>query len=138
MRPRKKVLIYHPDKDISALYRYAMRVTMHVEVKVASNAAELKRPDAGFEVTVLWAKSAIEIRNIQAKAFRTLPHNSTNYDLMEGVRVGLARKSMPIRKEREVKQAAVLVTKVIAVTKEINRVERMMEIVGPRRKKVAA
>ena len=139
MRPKKKILIYHPNERQASIFRYAMEVTLRHNVAATSTSAELKRrPD--IEVTVIWRAKQIEIRNLLSRTFRTLPVESSNLDLMEAVRIGLSRKKgrRGIHKVREKKPAVVVVTRVRDVVKVINRVERMMEIVSPRRKMVAA
>lgn len=140
MRPKKKILIYHPKEHDGALFCYAMNITLFAEVFLASSLAKCTRPATAIEVTVIWKKSSIEIRNLFAKTCRTLPIQSSNLDLMEAVRIGLARKRgcQSIHKDREEKRVAVVVTRVRDVVKEINRVERMMEIVSPRKRRCAA
>lgn len=132
-------MLYHPDRDKAELHCYVMRVTLPVNVSIASSLAELQSPGEETEVTVEWAKEyrytegkiwwleEIRIRNLFSETYRTLPVGSTTIQLMEGIRTGLARKRGPrgSRKEREE------LPRVVVTPEQVTyRIERMMAIVS--------
>lgn len=94
-RPRKTILIYHPNKGAMSLYRYAIAVTMPFRVHSAASARELRQPRPDIEVTLLWKASCIEIRNHLSGTFRRLPIGTSNYELREALRIGARRKKGP-------------------------------------------
>lgn len=111
-------MLYHPNSDTAELYCYVMRVTLPVDVSIASSLAELQSPGEETEVTVEWAKEyrytegkiwwlhEIRIRNLFCGTYRTLPAGSTTIELMEGIRTGMARKRGPrgVRESRHIRK----------------------------------
>jgi hypothetical protein len=135
MRPRKKILIYHPDEETGQLLRYAMQNTLPAFVYLAASQKAFDLPGENIEVTVLWKGGLIEIRSLVAETFRSILATTSNLELMEAVRVGMMRKRGPNKGEkltaREKRQVA-------TVEKSMENVARMMDIVEGKKKRFAA
>lgn len=128
MRPRKHVLLYHPNEDAGSILRYAIGTSLLVIAHLAKSRDQI--PGEKIEVAVRWTETCIEIENFGARTFRTLPLTVTNLEIMEGLRIGLARKRGPryARKDREDVKAGELESRVKLVTENIAKTERMLEI----------
>lgn len=90
MRPRKKILIYHPRPEDASIFRFAMETTLHQRVIVARTVSELSGD--GIDLSVKWSEKHVNFHNPHTGLKRAVPVECSNTELMDLVRFVIRRK----------------------------------------------